>query len=387
MKQAVGITIVVAAVCVFLLQTGCGRTSRSETKDANEGARVPVEIARVKAGDIASFFTGTAALEAEQETEVVAKVGGVVESIMAEAGDYVTADQVLAKLDDERLALEVERAAANFRNLESEQERYRKLYDENLVSDQEFNRVKHDYEQQKAVYDLSELELRYTSIRAPISGVVAERLIKVGNMVLANQPVFRVTGMDPLLAVLHVPERQMSKLKVGHAAKVRVDALEGLEFSGKITRISPVVDPNTGTVKVTVEVRDPARGLKPGMFARIDIIHDVHTNSVLAPKDAVIIEDEESSVFVVSDSTAYRRIVETGYVNSTHIEIVKGLAAGDTVVTTGKGSLKDSTRVDPVAGDIIHKETNQAGKQEAPEGQAEPESPEESAPPDSASAT
>ena len=84
------------------------------------------------------------------------------------------------------------------------------------------------------------------------------------------------------------------------------------------------------------------------MFARINIVYDMHADALMAPKDAVIAEDRESMVFVVRDSTAYRQNIQTGYANTTHIEILSGLQLGDTIVTTGKGSLKDSTRVDIV---------------------------------------
>jgi membrane fusion protein (multidrug efflux system) len=141
----------------------------------------------------------------------------------------------------------------------------------------------------------------------------------------------------------------MHRLRVGHAARLVVDAIEDAEFFGRIDRMSPVVDPETGTMKVTIEVRDQSRQLKPGMFARVHIVHDTHRNTVLAPRDAIIEEDDQTSVFVVQDSTAFRRTVETGYVNSVHIEVVKGLDEGDTVVTIGKGSLKDSTRVELVS--------------------------------------
>jgi membrane fusion protein (multidrug efflux system) len=328
---------------------GCGRGGGSDKDGDEETVVVPVEAATVTVGDIANFFTGTATLEAEKETGVVAKVGGVVARILVEEGDYVRADQVLAKLDDEMLAVQLEQAEANFKGLETEYNRSVELYSENLISDQDFQRTKYQFDSQKAAYDLSKLNLEYTSIRSPISGVVAERMIKVGNMVVPNQPVFRVTDLDPLLAVLHVPERMISELRVGQPAALGVDAIPGEEFSGKVERLSPVVDPTTGTVKVTVEVHDRSKQLKPGMFARINIVNDVHTAAVLAPRDAIIEEDEESSVFVVRDSTAYRQIVETGYVNSVHIEVLTGLTEGDTVVTTGKGSLKDSSRVELIS--------------------------------------
>ncbi|MFH1311959.1 MAG: efflux RND transporter periplasmic adaptor subunit [Candidatus Eisenbacteria bacterium] len=349
------ICLVAAAVLIFT-QPGCGRRSHSDDEDDGEAVVVPVEIETVTSGEIATYFTGTATLEAEEETDVVAKVGGVVETILVEEGDFVGAGQVLARLDDEKLAVQMEQATANLRRLEHEYNRNKELFEGKLISDQEFQGAKYEYEHQKAAYDLSKLDLEYAAIRTPISGLVAERMIKVGNMVITNQPVFRVTGWNPLLGVLYVPERQIGKLRVGQVASLRVDAIEGEEFPGRVERISPVVDPSTGTVKVTVEVRDKSKTLKPGMFARINIIHDVHRNTMLVSKDAIITEDRESSVFVVRDSTAYKQIVETGYVNSSHIEILDGLTEGDTVVTTGKGSLKDSTKVEMVSqgtGDVV----------------------------------
>lgn len=336
--------IVYASIGFGLLFAACGG-SESQDEDADDVVIVPVEVAEVTSGSISAYFSGTATLEAEEETAVVAKVGGVVESLLVEEGDEVTAGQVVAKLDDEKLGVQVEQATANLQKLENAFQRSEELFKKNLISVEEFQQAKYEYEHQKAAYDLVKLDLEYTSIRTPISGVIAERMIKVGNMVLPNQATFRVTGFDPLLAVLYVPERQMGKLRVGHPANLRVDALTEEGFPGQIERISPVVDPSTGTMKVTVEVRDRSRRLKPGMFARVDITHDVHDDALLIPKDAILTEDRESSVFVIQDSMAFRRIIELGYVNTTHVEVLSGVTAGDTIVTTGKGGLKDSTRV------------------------------------------
>jgi len=355
--------LVTAVVSLYL---GCGRGAKSEDGDDKDEVAVPVEVAAVILGDISNYFTGTATLEAEKETEVVAKVGGVVNRIYVEEGDYITKGQVLAKLDDEKLSVQMEQATANLKKLEAEYQRSVELSKENLISDQEFQRAKFEYESQKASYDLQKLDLEYTSIRSPISGVVSERLVKVGNMLVVNQPVFRVTDLDPLLAVLHVPERLVGELKVGQVSKLTVDALAGEEFPGQVERISPVVDPSTGTIKVTVTVHDASRQLKPGMFARINIVNDVHTSVVLAPRDAIIEEDKQSSVFVVRDSTAFRQHIETGYVNSIHIEVVSGLTAGDTVVTLGKGSLKDSARVEFVNTDVAEADSD-AGEDSADE--------------------
>jgi len=349
MKPATKVICVVLLAGAVASQAGCGRRGEAG-KDSKDAATVPVEVAVVTVGDIASRFTGNATLEAENETQVVAKVGGVVKAILTEEGAFVTEGQVLARLDEERLAVQLDQAVANLRKLQSDYQRAEELFSRNLISEQDFQRARYEYDQQQAAYDLCKLDLDYTSITSPISGVVSERLIKVGNMVVPNQAVFRVTDLDPLQAVLYVPERQAGKLQPGHQALITVDALPGERFEGRVERVSPVVDPATGTVKVTVEVRDTTRRLKPGMLARVGVTHDVHAEATLAPRDAVMEEDKRSSVFVVQSGMAVRKSIETGFVNTTHIEILSGLALGDTVVTTGKGGLKDSSRVEAVSG-------------------------------------
>lgn len=349
MKKQNEVSCAVLFLILALIQSGCGGGSRSAGNDKKDDELViPVEVAGVTKGDIAAFFTGTATIEAEEETEVVAKVGGVIEKIMVEEGMYLDAGAVLAKLDDEKIAVQVAQAKANLNKMESDYQRNIELHKKNLVSTEEFQRIRYEYEHQKAAFDLVDLDLEYTSIRTPISGVVAERLVKVGNMILPNQATFRVTGLNPLIAVLHVPERQLDKLRIGQRSRLRVDAIEEGDFIGRIKRISPVVDPATGTIKVTVEVRDPSKRLRPGMFSRIEIVYDVHAGALMAPKDAIISEDRESAVYVVRDSVVYRKEVDIGYENTTHVEILAGLQLGDTVVTTGKGSLKDSSRVEIV---------------------------------------
>jgi len=344
---------VIAALSIIglvFVHLGCSKDSHSETKKAKEAsAAIPVEVAHVETGSIAAYFTGTAILEAEGDASVVAKVGGVVKGILVEEGANVKAGQILAKLDDEKLAVQLAQAEANLRKLENDFHRHEELFNKKLVSAEVYQRAKFEYESQKAAFDMVKLEYDYSAIRAPISGVVAERMIKVGNMVLPNTPTFRVTDFDPLLAVLHVPEREMGKLRAGQPASITVDAVPDAEFSGRIARISPVVDPTTGTIKVTVEVRDPSRQLKAGMFGRVNIVHDVHQNALLVPKGAVLAEDAESAIFVVQDSLAYRKLVKTGYVNGAHIEILEGLKAGEKIVTTGQGGLKDSSKVEVVS--------------------------------------
>lgn len=350
MKRLLNLVCFVSLCSLTVLLFSCDQQSFSQDEEGEEDTFVlPVEAAEVVAGDISAFFTGTATLEAEEETDVVARVGGVVEEIFVEEGGEVQAGQVLAKLDDDQLTLQLERSRANLEKLENSFRRSQGLFEKSLLSTEDFQSTKYEYEYQKAEFNLAELELGYTSIRAPISGVIAQRFVKIGNMILPNQAAFHIKGLDPIIAVLHVPEHQMSKLSTGQEARLRFDALENTELIGRIDRISPVVDPLTGTLKVTVAVEDTSRRLKPGMFVRVHIIHDTHRQAVLVPKDAVITEDKLKTVFVVDGDVARRRTIETGYINTSHIEVLEGLSPGDRVVTAGKGSLKDATPIEVIS--------------------------------------
>ena len=349
MRTFLGLLMLCALLVGSLSQTGCSNDAQSKTPDEEEETpAVPVEAATAGQGTISALYTGTASLEAEDEAMVVARASGVVEQIFTEEGRYVEAGQPLAKLDADRLTLELERAQMELDKQQRVFERNQELYDKSLVSEEEFEQAKSNYETAKAARDLARLDVEYTTIRAPFSGVVSERLIKVGNMVGTHEAAFRLTDFDPLLAVMHVPERELNKLRTGQTAELRLDALPGQTFTGTVERISPVVDPETGTFKVTVEVRDPSRTIKPGMFGRVRVVYDTHEGAILVPKSAVEAEDDAASVFVVREDSAFRQVVQTGYEDERHIEITSGLAPGDVVVTTGQSSLRDSTKVEVI---------------------------------------
>ncbi len=347
MARSVSVLLFTLLLGGSVFQAGCGDDAQSAPKEEDAPA-LPVETASVQTGEISAFFSGTATLTAAQETDVVAKSGGIVSSIAAEEGRYVRKGQILAQLDDERLALEVARAETDLNRLQRELDRNEEMFERQMISAEEIDRSRSAYDAQKAAYDLAKLALEHTTVRSPISGVVSSRMIKVGNMVQTFSPTFRVTSFSPLLAEMHVPERELNKLGPGQAASVRVDALPGEEFVGRILRISPVVDAASGTFKVTVEVRDESRRLKPGMFGRIGIVYDTHADATLVPKQAVLSQDDESAVYIVRGDTAYRQLVVRGFENSGFVEVLSGLTPGDEVITTGQTNLRDSSRVEVI---------------------------------------
>jgi membrane fusion protein (multidrug efflux system) len=326
--------------------------------DGKEGANgqaaesepaIPVEAATVAAGDVAAYYSGTATLVADDQAMVVSQITGVVLETTAEEGEFVEAGQVLARVETDRYRLEVEKAEAALKRLETDYQRKKELFDRKLVSADDFERVSAEMQAQKAAFELAQLDLEHTSIRAPIAGYVSERLVRPGNLVKLHDPVFSITSYDPLLAVLHVPERELSVLHKGLEVAISLDAWPGQTFGGEIIRISPVVDPGTGTFRVTAQISDRDRMLKPGLFGRVEVLYDLRQDVPVIPRSAVITEDERNHVFVISeDGSASRRNVQLGYERAGMIEVRDGVTAGERVVTAGKGSLSDGARVEVI---------------------------------------
>lgn len=338
------LSLTVLLALVFSLLACNSNNEQSENSDENIQL-IPVEVSNVSRGDISAYYANTATLEAEQEATVVTKVRGIIEELYVEEGDRVQAGQVIARIEDEQYQFEADRAKATLDRLYNEFQRNKELFERKLISAEVFQNSQYEYESQKATYDLARLNLEHTSVRSPLSGVISERFVKAGNMVGIDQQLYRVTDFTPLQAILHVPEHEMSKIRKNQRAELRADALPNELFVGYVERISPVIDSQTGTFKVTIYVDETGEMLRPGMFTRVRIVYDTRENTRMIPRSAVISEDLAQSVYVIRDSLAFKQQIRTGYTNGQNVEVIEGLNDGEIVVTIGQGSLQDSSRV------------------------------------------
>ena len=335
-----------AFACVLLL-IACqqGDDVGDEQEEDEEAPPVPVETNVPIRGDIFATYTGTAPIEAFAEADVIAKVDGEVRELHVEEGDMVNKNQTLATLDGDRLRLELSESQARLKKMQQDFQRNRELQEKDLISEGDFEKIQYDLEALEASYNLARLELDYTQIRAPISGVVSERYLKLGNTIKTGEPVFRVTSLDPLVAYMHIPEREFRQIAAGQPVHIEVDALNGVPVVAAITRVSPIVDPDTGTFKITIELTGTDLGIKPGMFGRMNIVYDKHENVLQVPRSAIIETASDTSVFVVEDEIGIRKAVETGFSSDGMVEITSGLTDGENVITVGHVGLKNEASV------------------------------------------
>jgi membrane fusion protein (multidrug efflux system) len=321
------------------------KTEQEKDAKAIADSAIPVEVAKPVRGEMLAMYSGTATLEAEADAEIIAKVGGEVRRILVEEGDHVKAGQVLAVLDDRQLRLQAAQTRAALAKSERDFNRQVELHQKGLVSAGAFEGLKYDLDNQRAANDLASLSLSYSEIRAPFSGIVSARHVKLGQEIAIGTSVFRVTDPTPLKAAVYVPERELARLKIGQAASISVDALAGRAFPAVVKLVSPTVDAATATFKVTLEVNDPKGDLKPGMFSRVGIVFERRSEALTIPRIALLDTDGASNVFVVAAGKAEQRAIKTGLSNAGKIEVIDGLTGTEQVVIVGQNGLKDGNPV------------------------------------------
>jgi membrane fusion protein (multidrug efflux system) len=339
--------LAVLALTGIAVLPGCGTGEASVADEAQVRAAtpVPVEVTMPERGDIFAMYHATSTIESDADAPVLARVGGEVVELLVEEGEFVAAGQVLARLDGERTRLEMLAAKADLDRVQGELDRYEDLHARGLVSAAMYDGLAYDVDALQAKYELAKLNYDYSSIRATISGVVSSREIKLGQSIEANSTAFRITDTSELVAYLQIPQSELAKFSSGHEANLQVDSMPDVEFAAIIARISPTIDTRNGTFRATALIDNAAGDLVPGMFARFTIAYEKHIDALLIPSIAVVEEDEETSVYVVTDGEVARRIVETGITSDQQIEILSGLSEDDEIVVVGHSSLRDGSKV------------------------------------------
>jgi len=340
-----------AVLCSWGCTVGCSVGS-SDAKTFDTGAKdekrkeeaVPVEIAALGHGEIEAVLRLSSNLEAEGEVQVFAEAPRRVTKLLVEEGTPVRKGQILIQLQDDEQKSAVAKAEIELKESERDYERTKELYEQKLVTEQLFNESGYKVERNRLALEDARRELGYTQVRAPIAGVVTERLVNLGDQVTVNQALFRIVDFDSIVARIYVPEKDMVRLAVGQPARLRADALGGKTFTGAIDRISPVVDPATGTIKVTVAT-PRQEGLRPGMYVEVELVTAVHDQALLVPKRALVYDNDQVFVFRMKkdeDRRVERLRVTPLLENVDFIEPAGGLEPGDEVVVAGQSGLKDN---------------------------------------------
>jgi membrane fusion protein (multidrug efflux system) len=348
-RAGLAVVLVAAAVAAAVKARGGLGPARVEAssspaadkdgKKEKEPAAVAVEEAAL--GPISAYTSATANLVAEDEVKVVAETEGKVQRLLVEEGDTVARGQTLVQIDPSDATLAVQRAQIALQNAGIALTRGEGLSKANLISAQELDKLRFDRD--LAAHELEEARhrLRKTTVAAPFGGRITVRKVQTGQQVKPGDELFTLADFDPLVARIFLPEREVLDLAVGQPVRLALRAREETRFAGRIRQISPVVDTASGTVKVTVEAVRPPASVRPGAFVAVEVLRETRPRAVLVPRPAVIRELQETYLFVADGNVARKRPVRIGLEEGDRLEIREGLAAGEAVITSGQGGLKD----------------------------------------------
>jgi membrane fusion protein (multidrug efflux system) len=350
--------ILLGTVAYFVIRQGDASAEAADIIQSAEvsEAAVPVEVVEAVTDWVARTLSTSSTVEAEQSAQVLAKVSGVVTEVSVREGTLVEKNQILAKIDDEEKKLALKKAVLTLKKAEAELSRSQLSFDQQLISRFDYEKSIFDRDLARTGRETAELEFRYTEIKAPFAGRVTAKEIVVGKATELGDHLFTLADFDTLIVKLFLPEKDVFQLQPGQPVRLVSEALASLAssrasneevgFRGRVRDISPVVDPKTGTVKVTVEVIDRTANVRPGAFVRVEIETDRREDAVLVPKVAVVKEGGQDLLFVAADGVADKRVVELGYTRGRAIEVVSGVSAGERVIVAGHTTLEDRERID-----------------------------------------
>lgn len=353
--------------------------SRKNVKRGRRNVPVAVEVGQVKKSTIREIgqFTGT--LYPLSEFVVAPKISGRLEEILVHIGDTVRGGQLVAVLDDEEYRQRISEAKAELEvvlanlqerqntleNAKREYERTVALRKKKIASESQLDAAESEYNvqqaklkvanaqvsQKEAALKMAEVRLSYTRIQVPENNttghrVVGERFKDEGAMLASNTPIVSILDIGTLTAVIHVIEREYSKIQQGLGARVITDAFPGKTFSGKVIRIAPLIKEKSREARVEIEVPNRQKLLKPGMFVRVQIQFDRHDNATVVPLTSLVKRDSIQGIFLadLEELTARFVPVTVGIVNGSEVEILNPPING-AVVTLGHHLLEDGAKI------------------------------------------
>jgi RND family efflux transporter MFP subunit len=351
---------------------GGGGNARGGGRGGRSGP-MTVEIATARRASIAAELTVVGNLIGETTVSVAPRAAGRLEEVAVRMGDRVARGQRIARIEDFELvqqikqqeaAQEVSQATIRQRDADlglakTNLDRAKNLFERQLIARQALDDTESRYQSAQAQLDLARaqaqqskarldelhINLGNTIITSPVNGFISRRLVDPGASVGQNAPIVEVVDISRVRLIANVVEKDLKQLQGGDTTRVQVDAFPGETFTGRIARVSPVLDQATRTAPIEIEIANPTYRLKPGMYARVGITLDTKKDALVVPANALVDLGGRRGVFMPLSETAVFRAVQVGTEQGDIVEILGGLAEGNDVITTGAGQLRDGDRI------------------------------------------
>ena len=340
------IEIFVTLALAATLATGCSHDANNAEATAHDAVE-PVVVTTQPAAiaKIERSVSLVGAFYANEEVAIAAQIETRVAAFEHDMGDRVNAGDVLVRLDDADLQASLREIQARLVKAHADNARAQVLKQQGIMAAEEAEKMRTEAIVLEAQLDVVKVKIDRTVIRAPFTGVIAERDTAVGAVVKIGQTLYKLVQDDPLKFRTPVPERFAGYLRMEQPIRVTVDAYPGRIFEGKITRINPTSETANRSITIEALVPNTERLLRPGFFAKGDLVYDPQGDVVVVPEKALTTFAGVTKVFVIVNGKAEERAVRVGVAVDDGREITDGVKQGELVAVSNLDHLEQGAPV------------------------------------------
>ncbi len=379
-KPKIIITLIFIVVIVFIFVRIKEIKSRKPVPSISEIQKtegIPVKTLKAVSGNLQPTISESGTIQGWKEVAVMSDLTERIIAVNADVGDLVQKGQLLVQLKRDEMKTRVKQAEAayqvvldlsseiraNLKNIKSRYLRMKKLFEQEVITRQEWENVQTELEvveaksqridsqiqSAQANLDYAKLQLSNTSIHSPIKGYVTFKNCEPGEfatrpMGMESDILMRVVNIERVDIETEISEKNIIHIYLGQKVAIKVDALRGEEYVGKVTEINKAADPDSHTFGVKVRINNPEGKLKPGMFARLNFLLKSQ-EGIIVPREALLSREKGNYIFIVENNRAKLRPVEIGLILDSRVLIAKGLSEGDSFIISGQTNLENGDKI------------------------------------------
>lgn len=301
---------------------------------APETRSMQVDVYVAKEKVLENIINATGSLLPNEAVQVAPERAGKLNEIYFKESSFVQQGELLAKIDDEELQAQLNKLLVQERMALREEERGEELRKIDAIPRDEFERLQNTREQIQAEINLVKVQIDKTNVRAPFSGTIGLRNVSLGAYVSPSQSIVELQQTDPLKLEFDVPEKYMREVHSGQKVTFNIVGFDD-PFTATIYATSSEIAPTTRSFKVRARCNNPNGLLKPGNFAKVEVITGVNNQAIMLPSDAIVPVIDGQKVFVAKSGKVEERLVTTGIREGIMIEVTSGVEANDTIIVSG----------------------------------------------------
>lgn len=349
---AISVTLAIAVWIFFTLKTNKETINENAALTEEVIKNIPVHAVKVEEIEFDNNLHLTGTFEAQKELEIIAEGQGRLTSLSIKEGQQVSKNQAIAKIDDTAIQAQLNSIRATVAKAKKDVERYERLSKAGAISQQQYEEVKLNYQSTQANLTNIEQQLKYSTARSPMAGIIKEIKVEEGSFASAGTLIATVVDIDKLKMVVKVGEQEVIKIKNGQSVEITTEVYPNTIFEGKVTLISVQADAGR-KYEVEIELPNPKKmPLKPGMYGTVKINSTTENSNqkqskLYVARKAIVGSVQDPKVFVINNKTQIvtYKSVQVGEIVGDKVEILDGLKVGDLVVTSGQINLSEGKEI------------------------------------------